>query len=156
MPLTEGTEYVFAPKASYFAKTGHVKACLLGTNNIVLAIPIDTLLVQRAYRFFKSKTTIHTIGDKNPVEALHELLGDAEMTLETLEVRMKEWARDMDGSLYFDLDEMVHMKTKAGWLSRGIYLKPPKKLGYEAIPINGKEHALRVKEFYANHQVAQA
>jgi hypothetical protein len=146
MALIHGTDYVFCPKATYVGKLGVGDGCLIGTRNLLLLLPsrVDKVEWNRYI-----EVRIFQLGDDPVNVSIQRVLEGEGLTVDELEVFMRDAAAKLPGSEVGELTQMKRVRVRAGFFSRGIYYSVKDKgVGWKGYPLKGKAMAQSWVDFY--------
>jgi hypothetical protein len=146
MAITEPKDFVLAPKGTIIAN-GVVSVCILGTREYLFAIPLENIS--------GSGTTVnqtkYSINNQDVLSGIKSLLEDPEIDSKQLQITilklLSDWGLDQSKHA-FEIANLMEFNIKAGFFSKGIYLKSPTDKFRQGIAVSGKDQILKFKNFY--------
>lgn len=146
MSVTEAKDFVFAPKGTIIAN-GVVSVCILGTRDYLFAIPLEN--IQGAGTTISQ--TKYSIDGQDVLSGIKSLLEDPELDSKKLQTiilsLLSDWGIDQ-GKHAFEVAKLLEFNIKAGFFSKGIYLKSATDKFRQGIAVSGKDQILKFKNFY--------
>ncbi len=151
MTLTKLQDYVFCPKTTYYGSGGMGTGCLVGTQNLLLCLPIKLFEVDTGLTRTEQVTTQYSIAGKSPAEAI-EVIAQEVDSLERFEDFLVSMSETSEDSVLVRLDEIKRLKVKSSLLSKGVYYSSRESgPGWKALGLGKKPLALEFAEFYRSH-----
>jgi len=155
MTLIKNTDYVFSPKMTFLGPAGLGKGCLVGTNNLLVSLPMVLTEIDVRTQVTESTTTRYSFGGKTPAQAV-EVTAEICSDLEEFETTLQQLAEDEGDGVVVELSGMQRLKVELGWFSKGIYYSERAKgPGWKAFTLGDKVAAQAFADFYANHDLAK-
>jgi hypothetical protein len=150
MAVTEGIDYVFAEKMTYHGIKGIGKGCLLGTRDMILQLPVQTM--EGGGRTMGTRDWF--IEGRPVAQYVRDALSDPSLRSSGMADVMRDLAAGMEGAELLDLSDFIRLKVKCSLFSRGIYLsRKSGGPGWRGFPLR-KDDAVRFMEFYRGHPAA--
>lgn len=146
MSLSEGKDFVFAPKGTFVTTdVSAVNTCsIVGTHDRLFVV------MENVFEGAGSQTveTTYSFGGKKPADALREMLNSGDLNVAKLQEILTQMTGN-DPKFCVELNKLSEFKIKNGWFSRGIYCKQQGAWGYSpSLAVNDKEAIQKFQTFY--------
>jgi hypothetical protein len=152
MALIINKDYVFVPVVDIFQEKG----CFVGTKEYLYIVPDEKTVLEKNLKEFLvnglRKTELverFNFGDHTPREMVAEVLSDAELTLDNLDLFFSNFKEKWNAVERVEIDELQNLKVGSTWFGGSISVRYKGEFGYSALitSIPGS-HKKIVKEFY--------